>query len=78
MQAGAICGLDDLECEAQLSAVNYALDSRGRIHIESKDDAKARGVTSPDRAEALIMAFTLVIPRQQTVMIGGGYQISPI
>lgn len=46
---------DDLA--AQLAAIRYELDSKGRIVIESKDDMKARGVSSPDRADALMFAF---------------------
>lgn len=45
---------DDLA--AQLSAVKYHLDSRGRVVIESKDDMRRRGVPSPDRADAVVMA----------------------
>src|SRR6202041_3420 len=32
-------------------------DSRGRLKIESKDDARARRSASPDRAEALMLAI---------------------
>ena len=33
------------------------MDSGGRIKIESKDDMRRRGLPSPDRADALVMAF---------------------
>lgn len=46
------------ETIAQLSTVRYRYDSRHtHPYIESKDDLKARGIKSPDRAEALILAF---------------------
>jgi hypothetical protein len=35
----------------------YASDSSGRIKIESKVDIKRRGITSPDRAEAILLAL---------------------
>ena len=31
--------------------------ARGRVAIESKDDVRKRGVKSPDRAEAIMLAF---------------------
>ena len=46
--------------------------------IESKEDARKRGQSSPDRAEALVMAFCRVVAREQTVVFGGNYQISAI
>jgi len=40
-----------------LSGLLYELDSQGRLKIESKEKARARGVPSPDRAEALMLAL---------------------
>jgi len=37
--------------------VSCEIDSRGRIKIEPKEKAKERGVASPDRAEALMLAL---------------------
>lgn len=76
-----VCHLDgtvDEETEAQLSAVQYKETSRGLIQIEPKEDARKRGVPSPDRAEAEVMAFCRVQPREETITIGEDYQISPI
>ena len=50
----------DLVLAAQLSSLRWKLDSRGRVVIESKDDMKRRGLTSPDRADALAYAFAQV------------------
>jgi hypothetical protein len=50
-------GLLDEETIAQLLDLQYEIDSRGRMKIESKDDARARRGGSPDRAEALMLAF---------------------
>lgn len=41
---------------AQLAGPTYKSDSAGRIVIESKIDMKKRGVHSPDRAEAILLA----------------------
>lgn len=46
----------DDELAAQLSSIRFVYDSRGRIKIESKDDMKARGLPSPDRADAVMLA----------------------
>ena len=69
-QADYICHMPDAlddECEAQLCSIEYRETSRGLIEIEPKDDARKRGVQSPDRAEAEIMAFCRVVPREQTI-----------
>lgn len=47
----------DEDLAAQLGAIRFHEDSRGRIQIERKADMKARGVSSPDRADALAMTF---------------------
>ena len=42
---------------AQLAGPTYESDASGRIVIESKVDMKKRGVASPDRAEAILLAI---------------------
>lgn len=41
----------------QLTSPKYKFDSSGRYVLESKEDMKKRGLQSPDRADAIIMAF---------------------
>jgi phage terminase large subunit len=53
----SIGGIDDELTVGQLSGIRYEHTARGQIEIESKDDAKKRGVKSPDRAEAVMLAF---------------------
>ncbi len=50
-------GLTDEETIGQLAGIRRELDSQGRIKIESKERARERGVASPDRAEALMLAL---------------------
>lgn len=50
-------GLSDEETIGQLAGILYEIDSQGRVKIESKEAARARGVISPDRAEALMLAL---------------------
>lgn len=47
----------DQKVLAQLTTPTYKSDSSGRIVIESKKDMKRRGVHSPDRAEAVLLAL---------------------
>ena len=42
---------------AQLAGPVYKSDTQGRIMIEKKADIKKRGLTSPDRAEAVLLAL---------------------
>jgi hypothetical protein len=47
----------DEELAAQLGALRWHRDSKGRIVIESKDEMRKRGLPSPDRADAVSMTF---------------------
>jgi hypothetical protein len=52
-----IDGLTDDRTIGQLAGILYELDGQGRIKIEPKEKAAERGVPSPDRAEALMLAL---------------------
>ena len=54
---GAIAIPDDAELAGQLSSLKPGQNSRGQLFIEKKDDARARGLPSPDKADALMLAF---------------------
>lgn len=41
---------------SQLQSIKWKTDSRGKIFMESKDDMRKRGLPSPDRADAAVMA----------------------
>ena len=41
----------------QLTTRQYFTDNKGKLKLESKDDYMKRGHESPDRADALVMAF---------------------
>lgn len=47
---------EDDELAAQLQAPRWRVDHRGRIHVETKEEMAKRGISSPDRADAAIMA----------------------
>jgi hypothetical protein len=47
----------DEDLAAQLVAMRFTEDSKGRIQIESKADMKKRGLRSPDDADAVAMSL---------------------
>ncbi len=59
LKEGAI--QDDADLRNQLANRQYYYDSHGRIMLESKDDMRERGVSSPDRADALALTFAYPI-----------------
>jgi hypothetical protein len=59
---GEVSGLDDEVSITQLASVRYEITPRGQAQIESKEEARKRGVNSPDRAEALMLAFADRMP----------------
>lgn len=48
---------EDEQLIAELSAVRYAFTSSGKMQIESKERMKARGLPSPDLADALVLTM---------------------
>ena len=47
----------DAELIAELASLRYRYNSRGKVLMESKDGMKSRGLPSPDKADALMLAF---------------------
>lgn len=47
---------NDNELVAQLSCRKYRLTSRGKMQLESKEEMKKRGISSPDRADAVALS----------------------
>jgi hypothetical protein len=41
----------------QLTQRKYRMTSKGKIALERKEDMKKRGLDSPDRADAVVLAF---------------------
>jgi hypothetical protein len=57
LETGDFSGPMDERTIGQLTGIQYKHNARGQVVIESKDDARKRGVKSPDRAEAVMLAF---------------------
>lgn len=49
---------DDDKLISQLTTRKYRMTSKGKIVLERKEDMKKRGLPSPDRADAVVLAFT--------------------
>lgn len=64
--SGSLHELEYLTAELSRPQVDY--DQNGRVKAESKKDMKKRGIPSPNRADALVMAFAPV---------HGGLNINP-
>lgn len=47
---------NDQELKAQLLSRKQRLNSSGKLELESKEDMRERGIISPDRADAVVMA----------------------
>jgi len=52
----AVPGEDEL-LHRQLTTRRLAYNSKGKLQIETKDKMRERGLSSPDRADALVLAF---------------------
>lgn len=52
---------DDDDIEIDLCGLRYSYDSHGRMKIESKEDAKKRGIKSPDDGDALALTFAFPV-----------------
>lgn len=50
---------DDPELQKELCGLGYDYNSSGRLLIESKKDAKKRGMRSPDLADSLMLTFAM-------------------
>lgn len=60
------CIPNDERLVTQLTSVQIVKhDKDDRLIIESKDDMKARGLESPDDADALAMTFAFAVPTKE-------------
>ncbi len=57
LREGDISLPPDDELAGQLLAQRYEVSTTGRIHLDSKAKLRRKGVASPDRADALALAF---------------------
>jgi hypothetical protein len=63
---------DDVLC-SQLSSVRWFRTPAGKIQIETKDQLQKRGVKSPDRADALVLAYAPTAQEIRVQTVAGMY-----
>lgn len=56
-EEGNMNALHDERTLSQLASLKYKHDSQGRVVVRSKKEMRADGIKSPDRAEALMLAY---------------------
>lgn len=64
LKAGAELPQDN-ELQEELQAVEYGFSPKQQIQIEKKEDMKARGLSSPDNADALCLTFAEKIIKKE-------------
>jgi phage terminase large subunit len=52
---------NDSELITELCAPTYWFNAAGRLQLEAKDDLKTRGLSSPDKADAVSLTFALPV-----------------
>ena len=57
----------DRRLKADLTGVQQKMTSSGAIQLESKKDMRARGLASPDAADAIAVTFAFPVARRETV-----------
>lgn len=58
---------DDVDLAQQLVSRQYGYDAQNRIQLEKKTDMKKRGLSSPDRADALALTFAMRLPAKDII-----------
>ena len=56
---------DDKRLKTDLSGPNKKPDSSGKMFLEGKKEMKARGLASPDTADALAVTFAFPIAKRE-------------
>ncbi len=71
LESGLASMPEDPELMRELCAFRYEEDRNGIIQVESKKDAKKRGVASPNRADAFLLTFGAGTPSLTATVSGG-------
>ena len=59
---GEIAIPNDPELISQLASLTYTYTSRGQLKMQNKEQIRNSGLPSPDKADALTLAFTAPKP----------------
>ncbi len=63
LRSGQFVLPQDERLKSQLASVKYEIRPSGQTQLEKKEDMLKRGVTSPDRADAVVIAWWAMAPR---------------
>ncbi len=74
---GEISIPNDPELISQLASITYIYNSRGQLQIETKQQIRDSGRQSPDKADALALAFTTPKPHEPKMWILGAKNTQP-
>ena len=55
---------NDPELKADITGPEYGFDAKERLQLEKKEDMKKRGLSSPDKAESIIVTFAQPVKMQ--------------
>lgn len=66
----------DSRLKQDLATPTYSYDKAGKIQLEAKDDIKARGLPSPDIADALALTFTFPVQKSDYTHAHGSALLS--
>lgn len=61
---------DDDVIEVDLCGLRYGYDSKGRLKLESKEDARGRDIKSPDDGDALALTWAMPVNKHATAITG--------
>lgn len=67
MKDGPVSLPHSQELKVDLTGLSYDINSNGQICLESKDDAKKRGVRSPDLGDSLALTFAYPVISRENV-----------
>ncbi len=69
-QQGRIAVPDDQDLVSELASLKYSFTSSGQVRMQEKEDLRAKGLPSPDRADALMLAFASAVRSGYRVWTG--------
>jgi hypothetical protein len=64
---------DDDDLRSDLTGLEYGYNVRNDIQLERKEDAKKRGIASPDLADALALTYALPVAPNRAGYTGSQY-----
>jgi hypothetical protein len=77
LEAGPVSLPKDMDLKTDLTALKYKFRSNLRL-IEAKDEAKRRGIKSPDRADSFMLTFAVPVRQRRAQNIPKAIAMNPL